>query len=309
LTLAAIILFAVIATVAMDLTIKRVYRYHKKPHETTPAAHDIPFEEIRIPTANNRKLYGWWIPANHGSSRSNSTMILAHGWGRNLERMMPYVMRLHPLGYNLVAFDLRSHGSSDQDTYPNMLKFSEDILATVDFLSATDPQRTVNIGVVGLSVGGGAAIHAAAKDERIGVAVTIGAIAHPADVMRTEFGKRHLPYFPVGWLMLMYLQLRTGVNFGRIAPVNVIPTATAKIFLIHGDRDMVVPVEEGKRLLRAGNPDSVQLWAVPDKGHSDCNDHPEFWERVGSFLKDSFPAESTAHSPTYSPQWHRGKCE
>jgi pimeloyl-ACP methyl ester carboxylesterase len=272
----------------MDLTIKRVYRFRKKRHGTTPAAFGIPFEEIRIPTKNNRWLYGWLVPAECASTRADPAVILAHGWGRNLERMMPYVLNLHPLGYNLAAFDLRGHGSSDPDTYPNMLKFSEDIRAVVEFLSKGDPDGYGNVGVLGLSVGGGAAIHAAAKDERIRVAVTVGAIAHPADLMRTEFAKRHLPYYPVGWLMLKYLQLRMGLNFNRIAPVNVIATAKAKILLIHGEQDTVVPVKEGERLLRAGNPDAVQLWAVPGKGHSDCNDHPDFWERVGSFLRDSF---------------------
>jgi pimeloyl-ACP methyl ester carboxylesterase len=287
---AALTLLGVIAiVVAMDLTIKRAYRYRKKPHDTTPAAFGIPFEEIRIPTANNRQLYGWWIPANCASPHPGTTLILAHGWGRNVERMMPYVLKLHSVGYNLAAFDLRGHGSSDRDTYPNMLKFSEDIRATVDFLSARDARATINIGVIGLSVGGGAAIHAAATDARIRTAVTVGAIAHPLDVMKTEFAKRRLPYCPVGWLMLKYLQLRMGVNFNRIAPVNMIPSAQAKILLIHGEQDKVVSVEEGKRLQSAGNPATVELWVVPYKGHSDCNDNPDFWERVGSFLDDSLP--------------------
>jgi len=278
----------------MDITIKRVYSYSRKPHEITPEDFGIPYEEVHIPTANNRQLYGWWIPANCESSRPGATLILAHGWGRNVERMLPYVRNLHPKGYNLLAFDLRGHGSSDRDAYPNMLKFSEDIRAAVDYLVTLAPEYSVCIGVLGLSVGGGAAIHAAAVDERIRVAVTVGAIAHPVDVMRTEFTKRHVPYYPVGWLMLNYLQIRMGVNFDRIAPVSVIPRAQAKILLIHGDRDMVVPVGEARRLLSAGASDAVHLWIVPDKGHSDCNEHPGFWERVGSFFQDSFPANSSS---------------
>ena len=289
---AVVILLGVIAVVvAMDITIKRVYRFSKKPHEITPAAFGIPFEEIRFPTENNRRLYGWWIPARTESSRTSPTVILAHGWGRNLGRMMPYVQALHPKGYDLLAFDLRSHGSSDRDTYPNMLKFSEDIRAAVNFLTTQASEVPSEIGVIGLSVGGGAAIHAAAADERIRVAVTVGAIAHPVDVMRLEFAKKLLPYFPVGWLMLKYLQLRIGVNFNRVAPVNVIPRTTAKILLIHGDQDTVVPLQEGRKLLRAGNPDTALLWVVPEKGHSDCHEHPEFWARVGSFLEEVLSTE------------------
>ena len=107
-----------------------------------------------------------------------------------------------------------------------LAKFSEDIRAAVDYLLVQGAGQPVSIGVVGLSVGGGAAIHAAAADQRIRSVVTVGAIAHPVDVMRMEFAKRRLPYYPVGWLMLKYLQLRIGVNFNSIAPVNVIPRAS-----------------------------------------------------------------------------------
>ena len=58
-TAAAILLCVVVAVVAMDITIKRVYRFRKRPHESTPAAFGMSYEEIRIPTGNNRRLYGW----------------------------------------------------------------------------------------------------------------------------------------------------------------------------------------------------------------------------------------------------------
>jgi len=284
-----LLLGVVIVVTSMDLTIKRVYRYPKQPHETTPAAFGISFEEVRFPTRNNCLLYGWCIPAQDGPSGPKPAVILAHGWGRNLERLMPYVRALHVLGCNLLAFDLRSHGSSDRDSYPNLLKFSQDIRAAVDFVMDHTSEEPTAIGVVGLSIGGGAAIHAAAADDRIQGVVAVGALAHPADVMRWEFTKRGVPYYPAGWLMLKYLQLRMGVNFNRIAPASVIQNAAARILLIHGEQDAVVPLAHGRRLLRAGKGETTRLWVVPDKGHSDCHEHPEFWNTVGSFLQETDP--------------------
>ncbi len=281
----------IVVVASMDLTIKRVYRYPKQRHESTPAESGLPFEEVRFPTQNNRQLYGWWIPAGRESSPSAPTLILVHGWGRNVERMMAYVRQLHPMGYNLLAFDLRNHGSSDPETYPNMLKFSQDIRAAVDFLVARTPEEPTAIGVLGLSVGGGAAIHAAANDDRIRGVVTVGALAHPVDIMRLEFNKRRIPYYPVGWLMLKYLQVRMGVDFDRIAPVNVIHRAAASVLLVHGDNDTVVPIEQGERLQRAASPGTTRLWAVPDRGHSDCHQHPDFWNQVRSFLQEALTVE------------------
>jgi pimeloyl-ACP methyl ester carboxylesterase len=230
-------------------------------------------------------LYGWWIPAKNESSDSAPTLILVHGWGRNVERMIPYIQKLHPRDYNLLVFDFRNHGSSDPDKYPNLLKFSEDIRATVDFVVEQVSVEPGRIGVIGLSVGGGAAIHAAAFDNRIKSVVTIGALAHPVDVMRLEFQKRHVPYFPLAWLFLKYLQFKMGINFAHIAPVNNIRDAKANILLIHGEQDVVVPIDQGRQLQNAGNPETTQLWIVPGKGHSDCHDHPEFWKKVESFLQ------------------------
>jgi len=274
----------------LDLFIQYVYRYPIKPHQTTPADKGIPFQEVRFATKNNCQLYGWWIPAHQETTQARPTLLLVHGWGRNVERMLGHVQELHSRGYNLLVFDLRNHGSSDPDKFPNLLKFSEDIRAAVDFVLSQSGVNPEQLGVLGLSIGGAAAIHAAAFDPRIKYIVTVGALAHPVDVMKLEFQKKHIPYFPLVWLFFKYLQFRIGINFNRIAPVNNIRNASAGIFLIHGDEDIIVPVEQGAKLLKAGKHPTTQLWVVPGKGHSDCHRHPEFWTRVESFLPPGLPA-------------------
>lgn len=274
----------------MDLWVRLVYRYPRRPHTTTPAAFGIPFSEVRFATRHNRQLYGWWIPAQEPASHPAPILILVHGWGRNVERTLPYVRQLHRMGYDLLAVDLRNHGSSDPDRYPNLLMFSEDIRAAVDFVVRRASGEPRPIGVIGLSVGGGAAIHAAAHDDRISNVVTIGALAHPVDVMRPEFEKRHVPYFPVVWLTLEYLQFRIGARFDRFAPVNVIGTTGARILLIHGEDDIVVPIEQARKLATAGNPATIRLWTIPGRGHSDCHDEPDFWHRIDAFLREVVPS-------------------
>jgi pimeloyl-ACP methyl ester carboxylesterase len=274
----------------MDLWVRLVYHYPRRPHTTTPAAFGIPFSEVRFPTRRNRHLYGWWIPAPQEASDPPPTLILVHGWGRTVERTMPYVQHLHGLGYDLLAFDARNHGSSDRDRYPNLLMFSEDIRAAVDFVVQRTAGKPGPIGVIGLSVGGGAAIHAAAHDHRISRVVTVGAMAHPVDVMRPEFEKRHVPYFPVVWLTLEYLQLRIGARFDRFAPVNVIGKARARMLLVHGEDDIVVPIGQARKLVRAGNPEKIRLWVLRGRGHSDCHEEPDFWQRIDAFAREDVPA-------------------
>lgn len=265
---------------SIDQLIDRMYRYEKKTHLVTPEKYKILFDEIRIPSVKDTQLYGWWIP----TSPDAPTLILLHGWGRNLARMMPYIQKLHPLGYNLLTFDARNHGSSSPEKHPTVGSFSEDTLAAVDFLAKSDLTSSDSIGVLGLSIGGGAAINAAGWDARINSVVTVGAISHPVAVMNYEFQKRHIPN-SMAKVILGYMRLRFRLDFDKIAPVKNITQTNAAFLLIHGDEDETVPLAQGQALAEAGNPTQTSLWVVPGKGHSNCHNHPKFWEKVDTFLQ------------------------
>lgn len=273
----------ILLILALDNLIGFMYRYKIKPHTLTPKKYSIDFDEIHIPGVDGAQLYGWWIP----TSAESPTLILIHGWGRNLSRTMPHIRKLHQMGYNLLAFDARNHGSSSPIKHPSVGSFTEDALAAVDFIANSDMVTSNKIGILGLSIGGGAAINAAGQDERIKCAITVGAISHPKEVMKIEFEKRNIPNF-IPRLLFGYMSLRFGLDFEKIAPINNISNAKAKILLIHGDEDETIPLGQGKALVETGNPDKVSLWIVPGKGHSNCYTHPEFWERVGVFLEESF---------------------
>jgi len=279
-----ILIALILLITALDQFIERMYRYEIKKHSITPETHGFAFDEIHIPGVKNSQLYGWWIPA----SPDAPTLILVHGWGRNLSRMMPYIRALHPLGYNLLTFDARNHGNSSSEKHPTVGTFSEDVLAVVDFIAQSDLASSPSIGVVGLSIGGGAALNAAGWDTRIQSVITVGALSHPKEVMKLEFQKRNIPNF-IPLLLFGYMRLRFGLNFDKIAPINNIPNANAQILLIHGDKDETIPLAQGQALAKAGNPARTRLWVVPGKGHSNCNTHPQFWDEVSRFLEETLP--------------------
>ena len=108
------------------------------------------------------------------------------------------------------------------------------------------------------------------------------------DVMKLEFQKRNIPNFIPQWLF-RYIKLRFGIDFNRIAPVNNILHANADILLIHGSEDATIPLVQGQMLEKAGYFEKIRLWVVPGKGHSDCETHPEFWDKVEAFLQMAIP--------------------
>ncbi len=278
-----IVITIVILVLLLDRGIEKMYAYKIKPHRDTPAKYEIPFEEIQIPAIDGGSLYGWFIP----STPDAPTLILIHGWGRNVQRMMAYIRELHPQGYNLLVFDARNHGSSTSAPRPTVGTFTDDILSAVSYLRESDNFASLRIGLIGLSIGGGASIAAAGQDERIQAVVTVGALSHPIKVMMAQFKERHIPQF-IGTFLFGYMRLRYGLDFDKIAPINHIPNAKADIFLIHGENDAVIPLSQADDFLSA-NPEKTRLWVVPDKGHSDCHFHATFWERVEGFLDDHLP--------------------
>ncbi len=263
------------------------YKFKKEENKYTPAKYGFDFEEIKIPTKNDKNLYAWWVPAENLNNEIKPTIILVHGWSRNIDRTMAFIKKLHPAGYNLIAFDSRCHGKSDDDKFSSMVKFMEDIRATIDFSEKLPNVDTDRIGVLGLSIGGAASIYAASLDKRIKSVVTVGAFSHPSRVMEVEFKKRKIPYYPFIWLIFKYMEFRIGATFDEIAPSNNIDQTNASIFLIHGVDDATAPVSHADQLYNAGNPENVELWKIEGKGHSDCNHHPEFWKKVLDFYKTS----------------------
>lgn len=264
----------------MVIITAKVFQVKSFPHKKTPSDKGISFSEINFQTKNNRSLYGWWIP--HPKKSKVPTIIFVHGWKRNLERMMPYIENLHQ-SFNLLAFDARCHGSSDKDSYSSMPRFAEDIKSAVDHVYLVYKENT-DIGVVGLSIGGAAAIYAAADDARINKIVTVGAFADPAEIMKLQMKAKAIPYLPIGWMILKYVEFKIGKRFHDISPENNIGKTKSSILLVHGIQDTTVPYNHATRLYEASQKKNVALYSIGDKGHSDCHKHPDFWSHMKSFL-------------------------
>ncbi len=137
-----IVFVLLLISIVLFWLILKAFKNPVRQHDKTPEDIGIPFKEISIATKNNCSLYGWWIPGKEKAP----LLILVHGWGRNVGRMMPYIEKLHKAGFNLIAFDSRNHGSSDADQHSTMLKFAEDIHSTIEY--ATENEWTKKPSII-----------------------------------------------------------------------------------------------------------------------------------------------------------------
>lgn len=268
---------------------RKMYALELTPHEETPEKFGLAFEEVRFPTKNQRSLYGWWIPADKQPEQA-PTLILVHGWSRNLGRMLRYIQHLHPLNYNLLAFDARHHGSSDPDHHSSMYKFGQDIQSAVKYVCTRSIDRE-QVGVIGLSIGGAGSVYAAALESCIKAVVTVGAPAHPVDVMKRQFKQYHLPW-PFNWLILKQIERTISVSYEEFAPVNNIAKADASFLVIHGEQDEVILSSQGDKLKNAARAGQCEYWNIPERRHSDCHHEPGFWDHVHGFFQNKLTSGS-----------------
>jgi len=263
----------------MSFLIIHSFKLPDQKHSKTPKDVGIDFEEISIPTKNGKNLYGWWLKA----PQKAATIILVHGWGRHSERLLPYIKKLNGRGFNLLAFDSRNHGNSDKDDFSSMLKFAEDISACINVVESKETYERGKISLIGLSIGGAASILAAAQDSRINKVISIGAPANPSDVMELYIRKKHVPKAII-WLAFEYMQYRIGRRFSDMSVDNNIHKTDAKVMLVHGKDDRVVPFSQSTIIMKAANDNQAELWAIEGKGHSNCHYEAGFWNKLIDFL-------------------------
>lgn len=258
--LATVVLLIAVLIVALRWLVRRSLAPERIPEHRSPEDFCLSYSEVRLPTANAKFLFGWFVPANRMNVAP--AVVILHGWGGNAETMLPLARPLHEAGYTTLFIDARCHGRSDEDTFVSLPRFAEDLEHAIDWMRARSEVDPVRIAVLGHSVGAGAALLAACRRADIAAVVSIAAFAHPATMMRRWLAGKGIPYLPIGWLILHYVEWVIGHRFDAIAPLHTIGKVRCPTLLIHGAADETVPVAEAEAIYAARSGEHVHLKVV-----------------------------------------------
>jgi len=266
----------------------RVYRIPATPTSPTPADLGLEAEDVHLDTVDGTGLRGWFLPAagsGTGGPAGSPAVVVLHGWGSSSADLLPAAPHLVASGLSTLLVDARGHGRSGATTFMSMPRFAEDLAAGIAWLRQdprVDPDR---IGVVGHSVGAGASLLAASRDPRLAAVVSIGGMAHPAELIRASRGLRRAPA-RLADRVLATIEETIGHRFDSFAPVYTITRTLAPVLVVHGTQDRTVPVRDATRLVDAGRP-HARLRLVPDAGHRSVDPFLPVVGELTGFLVDA----------------------
>jgi fermentation-respiration switch protein FrsA (DUF1100 family) len=233
------------AFVALLYLTQRSMLYHPRSMHVTPAAAGLPATEEVLETSDGEKVILWHVPPRD----DRPVVIYFHG---NAE-IIPMRAARHRAtiadGIGLVALSYRGYmNSTGSPTEQGLMRDAE---AAYAFAAARYPSQ--RIAVWGVSLGTGVAV-ALAATHPVGKLILEAPFTSTADVAASLF-----PFVPVRWLMLD--QFRSDE---RIAEV------TAPLLVLHGERDMVVPIRFGERLYALAH-EPKRFVRYPSGGHDDLD--------------------------------------
>ena len=122
-------------------------------------------EAIAFPASDGTHLFGYLFGADGKRSKG---AILVHSSGSNMAMWYPVARRLMAQGYAVITLDLRGYGDSAGPRQPAAA--SSDVLGAISVLGFSGVQR---FGVIGVELGGTAAVQAAFDREDHAVAVGV----------------------------------------------------------------------------------------------------------------------------------------
>ena len=277
------VLIVIVILAWLLLPVARAYSLVSPHHSDPSAPADLAVADVTFESTDGTTIHAWLASAKVGAP----AVVLVHGFKTSRAEMLPWALFLHGAGYNTLLLDLRGAGRSGGGTIGLGATETRDIVAAVQ--TAGEVFRTDHVAVLGISLGAGAAILAAADDPRITAVVADSAWTDQdfqlARLGFVDVGPFRLPLPPLG---VLAVNAMVGADVTKARPLDAIARISPRPILLiqSADDDNATTPVEGARKLFAAAGEPKELWIAPRGGHVGAiNAFPdEYRARVLAFL-------------------------
>jgi len=273
------LLYLIIAIAAIYLVLTLFLTYvvlqvPRNPVQDTPDWGRV--TDIRIPTLDNAELEVWRI-APEGPSRG--TVVLAHGWSRNRDRMVRRARLFGEMGFTTVIHSARDHGRSTRHHFMNAVKFAEDIEAVLNWID--EP-----VLLYGHSAGAAGAVIAASRNpDRITLLFLEGCYARTKEALRSLYRNYNLIFgILLGPMIVLWMDIFYRFRMDKVSPARLVPQLDIPVLIIHGEKDQNFPLHHARRLRDAFPANRANLFVAKGADHSSSSLTPEYPAAIQAFV-------------------------
>jgi len=248
---------------------KLVFHPNKSNDSTTPDAYGLQYDDVTFRTEDGLNLNGWFVPGKKSSPDDNlHTLLWFHGNAGNINRRLDNIKMLYDrVPANVFIIDYRQYGKSEgkiseQGTYL-------DAKAALSYLHSRKDINNEKIIFFGRSLGSAVAVDLAVKEECCAL------ILETPFTSIKEMGKELYPFL---FISLHFLRTKYD-SLSKISKIKV-PT-----LIMHGDKDELVPIEQGKILYDKAN-EPKEFYTIPGAMHNDTHivGGEEYFDVIKNFI-------------------------
>jgi pimeloyl-ACP methyl ester carboxylesterase len=233
--------------------------------------------DTTIPAPEGGLLEVWRVEPE-GPSRG--IVVLAHGWGRNRDRMVQRARIFGRWGFTTVIHSARDHGRSSPRRFMNAVKMADDIEAVLSWVG--EP-----VLLYGHSAGAGAAILAAyRKPAHVHLLFLEACYADTEEALLSLYRWFNRFFGAVfGPMIVFWMNVAYRFGLKAVSPERLAPKIPIPVMIIHGEKDSRFPLEFAQRLKGCFPPGRAELFVAKNAGHSDSSQSPNYSAALKSFIE------------------------
>lgn len=245
-------------------------------------------ERIGLKSSDGLRLHGIFIEPYPESKR---VVILIHGYTVAYAWMMQFAEMYIKLGFNVLLYDQRRHGSSEgmYSTYGYLEK--QDLDLWIGWVVERKGDDCI-IGLHGQSMGGGTVLEYAGMrryEQQVKFVIADCPYSDLTELMEHQVRNlNRIPTFPLLNFIDWMVHARAGFRLRDVSPIRSIQKSKWPILFIHGAKDNFVPTHMSKALYQVKRPGINKLLIIEGAAHavSYGTDKERYEREVAQFIEE-----------------------